>query len=157
MNAVSLLPAATLAVSSVTLYAAHEVGDHWIQTHRQALTKGGGGWTSRFACARHVASLTGTKIALLFAAFAVTGLPIRPAWWVMALSADAVSHYWADRRTTLRKLAHAAGKGEFFDLGAPRPGHDDNLSLGTGAYALDQAWHIAFLFIAALIMAGGAR
>jgi hypothetical protein len=49
------------------------------------------------------------------------------------------------------------GKGEFWHLGAPRPGHDDNPCLGTGAYALDQSWHIAWLFISALVIAGGAR
>ncbi|MER7268917.1 hypothetical protein ABT344_11500 [Micromonospora carbonacea] len=38
-------------------------------------------------------------------------------------------------------------------LGTPRPGHDDNPSLGTGAYALDQSWHIGWLFVAALFCA----
>lgn len=71
---------------------------------------------------------------------------------------DAASHYWADRRTTLRALAAAlgAGKAAFFDIGAPRPGHDDNPTLGTGAYALDQSWHIGWLFVAALVVAAGA-
>ena len=39
-------------------------------------------------------------------------------------------------------------------LGAPRPGHDDNPSLGTGAYALDAAWHHGWEAAAALILAG---
>ncbi|WP_243704711.1 MULTISPECIES: hypothetical protein [unclassified Micromonospora] len=30
---------------------------------------------------------------------------------------------------------------------------DDNPSLGTGAYALDQSWHIAFLFVSAVVIA----
>lgn len=158
MNA-QLLPAAVLAVSSAALFAAHEVGDHWVQTNGQAMCKGGTGWAARAACARHVLALAGVKAVALLATFAVVGLPIRLGWWAAGLGVDAVSHYWADRRTTLRRLAALLGAGKlaFFDLGAPRPGHDDNPSLGTGAYALDQSWHILWLFIAALIMAWGAR
>ena len=145
-------PAAVLCTAFATLYVAHQVGDHWLQTPTQALTKGGTGWAARAACARHVAALLAVKIAALLAAFAVTGLPIRPLWWAAGLGADAVSHYWADRRSTLRWLAEAIGKGELFGFGAPRPGRDDNPTLGTGAYALDQSWHILWLFIAALII-----
>jgi len=154
---VMLQPAAVFAVASAALLAAHQVGDHWIQTHRQALTKGGTGWAARAACARHVASLASVKVLFLLAVFAVTGLQVRPGWWVAGLGVDAVSHYWADRRTTLRRLASRVGKAAFFDLGAPRPGRDDNPTLGTGAYALDQSWHVLWLFVAALILAGGAR
>lgn len=155
----NLIPAATLAVTLGTLYAAHQFGDHWIQTPSQSLTKGGAGWAARIACAKHVATLTVTKAMFLIAAFAVAGLPIRPAWWAAGLTVDAASHYWADRRTTLRRLATLFGprKAAFFDLGTPRPGRDDNPSLGTGAYALDQSWHVAWLFAAALITAWGAR
>ena len=146
--------AAILSVSFAALYAAHQVGDHWFQTPTQALTKGGSGWAARTACARHVAVLLAVKAAALLVAFTVTGLPVRPLWWAAGLGADAVSHYWADRRTTLRALAAAFGPGKaaFFDLGAPCPGRDDNPTLGTGAYALDQSWHILWLFIAALII-----
>ena len=45
------------------------------------------------------------------------------------------------------------GKADFYRLGAPRDGRDDNPSLGTGAYALDQSWHYLWLFVAALIIA----
>lgn len=153
----NLTAAAVFAVSSAALYAAHEFGDHWIQTHTQALTKGGAGWGARAACAKHVATLTVTKLTALLAAFAVTGLPIRPGWWVAALGVDAASHYWADRRSTLRWLAARVGKSGFFNLGAPREGHDDQPHLGTGAYALDQSWHLLWLFVTALLMAAGAR
>jgi hypothetical protein len=42
---------------------------------------------------------------------------------------------------------------QFWTLGAPRPDRDDNPSLGTGAYALDQSFHYFFLFYTALIIA----
>ena len=153
----TLQPAAVFTVAFTALFAAHQVGDHWVQTPRQAAAKGGSGWASRWACAEHVLFLIAVKSLALTAVLGVTGLTIRPAWLFAGLGVDAASHYWADRRTTLRRLAHLLGKAAFFDLGAPRPGHDDNPSLGTGAYALDQSWHIAFLFIAALILAGGVR
>src|SRR5256885_16927252 len=61
------------------------------------------------------------------------------------LAVSAVTHYIADRRTPLLRLAEAmqpvTGKADFYRLGAPREGRDDNPSLGTGAYALDQSWH----------------
>ena len=135
------------------LYAAHMLADHWTQTHHQAMTKGRPGWAGRRTCAAHVLSHTATAAALLAVTAWRTGLHLDPTRTALALLVSAVSHYWADRRTTLARLAGVLGKQGFFDLGAPRPGHDDNPSLGTGAYALDQSWHITFLFIAALIAA----
>lgn len=144
------------------LYAAHQVADHWVQTHAQACGKGAPGWTGRWLCARHVATLTLTKAAALALVAVVVTLPLHP-WWVAAgLAVDAVSHYWADRRTPLVALADLLGrtvlpgKGEFVRLGQPRPGHDDNPTLGTGAYALDQSWHVGWLLVAALIACIGA-
>lgn len=51
---------------------------------------------------------------------------------------------------TLARLADRLGKGEFARLGdgAAAPA-------GTGAYALDQSWHVAWLLIAALIACMG--
>jgi hypothetical protein len=45
------------------------------------------------------------------------------------------------------------GKGEFYRLGAPRAGRDDNPHIGTGAYALDQSFHHLWLLVAALVIA----
>ncbi|MGH3921845.1 MAG: hypothetical protein ACRDTT_03035 [Pseudonocardiaceae bacterium] len=44
-------------------------------------------------------------------------------------------------------------KGDFYRLGVPRNGRDDNPSLGTGAYMLDQSWHYGWLGVAALVTA----
>lgn len=154
----SLLPAAVMAVSYVALIAAHEVGDHWLQTPCQAMIKGGDGWTARGACARHVLVLTVTKVVALYFAFGAARLPIYPLSWVIGLGTDAFSHYFADRRSGLRALVALFGPGKtaFLDLGAPRPGYDDNPTLGTGAYVLDQSWHKLFLYLTVLILAGGA-
>ena len=96
----------------------------------------------------------------LFAA--VTDAPLRLLPAAVGLAVNAVSHYAADRRRPLLSLAEwlsatvIPGKDGFWHLGAPRPGCDDNPCLGTGAYALDQSWHIGWLFISALVIAGGA-
>lgn len=143
---------AVFAALFAALYAAHEVGDHWVQTHRQACGKGAPTWRGRWLCAGHVASLTATKAAAVAVVAVATGLSLS-LWAVAAgLLLDAVTHYWADRRTTLAALAERVKKGEFARLGdgAAAPA-------GTGAYALDQSWHVGWLLIAALVMSiGGA-
>ncbi|MER7213242.1 transcriptional regulator [Streptosporangium sp. NPDC000239] len=150
MNAAILTAVATFAAVFCALWAAHSVGDHWIQTHHQACAKGAPGWTGRIACVKHVATLTGTKAAALAALVWVTGLHLNPLTVVVGLLVDAVSHYWADRRTTLARLAKTLRKSDFHQLGdgmvAP---------CGTGAYALDQSWHHLWLFITALAIAAG--
>lgn len=59
------MDASTFAAVFIALYVAHSVGDHWVQTSHQSLTKGHPGWVGRLADARHVATLTATKLAAL--------------------------------------------------------------------------------------------
>jgi hypothetical protein len=146
---------AVFAAVFAALYAAHSFGDHWIQTHGQACTKGAPTRSGRLACLRHVGTLTLTKALALGAVAAVTGLALAPLPLLLGLAVDAASHYWADRRAPLAKLAALIGKSGFYQMGAPRPGTDDAPHLGTGAYALDQSWHHLWLFVAALIITGG--
>jgi len=135
-----------------TLYAAHQVADHWVQTSHQAGRKGDPGWTGRLACLMHVLTYSLTALVALTFLGLASGLT-RPPWQVTAgLAISAVTHYIADRRTPLRRIAELIGSGGFYSLGTPRPGRDDNPSLGTGAYALDQSWHVGWLFVAALII-----
>lgn len=151
---------AEFAGTFAALYAAHMVGDHFVQTHKQACGKGAHSAEDesvtrmgRMLCLQHVASLTGTKAVFILGMELMTGTRLSALWVVLGLVIDAASHYWADRRFTLAKLCEKIGKGDFYRLGTPRDGRDDNPSLGTGAYALDQSWHIGWLFVAALIMA----
>ena len=154
------MTAATFAATFTALYVAHSVGDHWVQSSCQAATKGQPGWTGRLACGRHVLGLTLTKLVVLVPVVLVLGLPVTAVGLVLGLGADAVSHYWADRRTTLKRLADRCGKAEFYSLGTPaHPAHPVTANgeyaptLGTGAYALDQSWHMLWLLIAALLIA----
>ncbi|MBT0771356.1 DUF3307 domain-containing protein [Kineosporia sp. J2-2] len=141
------------AAAFAALFAAHQVGDHWVQTDHEAVTKGKPGCAGHFACASHVVNLAVTKLVFLTVLMLATGLRPHVGFLALGLVIDGASHYWADRRHTLAWLADLIpGKSKFYRLGAPRPGHDDNPSIGTGAYALDQSWHIGWLFVAALII-----
>lgn len=144
---------ATLAAAFVALFAAHQVADHWVQTERQARDKGLPGWRGRLACLGHVATYTLTAAVFLAAMAWRCDLHLPPGRLGLALAVSAVTHYVADRRTPLRRLAALAGHRDFYRLGACRNGRDDNPSLGTGAYALDQSFHYLWLFVAALILA----
>ncbi|MEO3750149.1 DUF3307 domain-containing protein [Streptomyces sp. B6B3] len=146
--------AGTFAAVFATLFVAHSVGDHWVQTTPQARNKGRPGWPGRLAGVRHVVGLTLTKLLLLALVAVVLSLPLTTTGTCVGLAVDAYSHWWADRRSTLARLAQLLGKGEFHALGSTvtdshgRPSH-----LGTGAYALDQSWHHFWLLVAALLIA----
>jgi hypothetical protein len=147
--------AGTLGAVFAALYAAHQVADHHVQRDCDAQAKGLPGREGHRACLRHVTSYTATAAIALAATKAVTGARMPLGRTVAAMAVSAVSHYVIDRREPLRRFAEATGHTRFYQLGMPRPGRDDNPSLGTGAYALDQSAHVGFLFVAALIIAGG--
>jgi hypothetical protein len=144
--------AATFAAVFVAVFVAHQVADHWIQTQRQADCKGLPGWPGRIACACHVFTYTAVALFALAALRWTLELDLSPGRVFVGLAVSAVTHYIADRRTPLERLAALFGADRFYALGAPRPGRDDNPTLG-GAYALDQSFHYAWLFVAALIIA----
>ncbi|MCC5582211.1 DUF3307 domain-containing protein, partial [Microtetraspora sp. AC03309] len=130
-----MMDALRFALVLATLYAAHSVADHWIQTNGQAVTKGQceHGRATRaglLALAGHVLTHTAT-LAVVLAVIAIRfpGLDWSPAAMAAGLVVNAASHAWADHRPNLRKLAHAVGKGSYYES----PG---------GAYQLDQAWHL---------------
>ncbi|MFJ5922737.1 transcriptional regulator [Kitasatospora sp. NPDC092948] len=145
--------------------AAADVADHWVQSDHQACTKGqhdhNEGQSSvagRKACAAHVAAYVGTQGLALLVGARMVGMRLRPVPVAAALAVSAVTHYVADRREPLRRIADATGKSNFYALGTPaHPAHPTTADgtyapvLGTGAYALDQAWHHAWETVAAVI------
>jgi len=156
---------ATFAAVFAGLYAAHQVADHWVQTDHQAAHKGCDEQhgkaddhadctpsDSRRQCLAHVATYGATQLLALGVLALALDLRLSPLWLAVGMAINLGTHYLADRRTPLRWIAEKLGSGGFYRLGAPRPGRDDNPSLGTGAYALDQSWHIAFLFITAIVV-----
>lgn len=187
---------ALFAGSAVALYAAHHVGDYWVQTDFQAKHKGEAGALGKVTCTLHVLTYVLTQWVFLTAFLLVTQRTLMDWRGAVALAISGVTHWTADRRERglMFWLAHCIpGKADFLKLGAPRLGvkleswdvcdscegagtsHDestdgkcwdcrgggrlpvqigDNPSLGTGAWALDQAWHIFWgVFVAALVIA----
>lgn len=151
--------AGTFAAVFAALYVAHSVGDHWVQTSAQSAAKGRPGWPGRLADARHVATLTATKLVVLVPVAVLLGLHLSVWGLVAGLGVDALTHWWADRRTTLAALCALTGKSEFYSLGTgAHPAHPVTSEgkpaahLGTGAYALDQSFHHLFLLVAALLI-----
>lgn len=141
--------AARFAAVYALLRSAADVADHWIQTDHQASTKGQHDYVEgqssaagRRACAAHVATYTAAQAAVLLAGTRLLGIRLRPGPVAAALALSAVTHYVADRREPLRRLADATGKGNFVRLA------DHGLN---GGYLLDQAWHHTFETVAALI------
>lgn len=149
----NLTNAVSFAAVLPTLLVAHNVADHWAQTDHQARRKGLLGAEGRRACAAHVATYTLVTAVAVAVTWAALGLSLTIGGFVAGQLISAVTHYWADRRFTLAGLCTRLGKSNFYQLGAPRPGRDDNPSLGTGAYALDQSFHWLWLFVAAFVTA----
>jgi hypothetical protein len=132
----------------LAMMAGHQVGDYWVQTSAQAAAKGLPGWPGRRACAAHVATYTLTLAVCVALAGWWLVLPLN--LWLAAagLGVSAVTHYFADRRVPLRRVADRTGSGGFWRAGD---------GLASGAAHLDQAWHWWWLFVSALITTGGAR
>lgn len=195
---------ALFAAVFAALYAAHHVGDYWVQTDHQAGTKGCAGRVGALACLAHVLTYTATQLIMLLMTFAAIGYrnEAGPFWagLLLALGVSGGTHYLADRREhgVMLKLARLLpGKARFITLGVPREPRvieawfdcgscegrgaggqasdestngrcwdcrgggklpstltiTDNPSLGTGAWALDQSWHIALgCWVPALII-----
>jgi hypothetical protein len=129
-----------MTAAFAALFAGHWIGDHWVQTNRQAQTKGAHSHAGRRACAGHVGTLTlcqalALAVVVLYAdtTFGVVNLAV-------GLAVNALSHYWCDRRSTLEGLAyalHRTGKHDYYKVGAP---------------ALDQAFHMLFILLSAVII-----
>jgi hypothetical protein len=170
-------PAAFAAVFIFT-YVAHGIGDYYVQTEDEARDKGKPGRVGRKACAAHVLSYTVVAFLAVVLADRVFALHLAPVGIFAGQAVSAVSHYWADRRLTLAAFCERIGRGGFYRLGQPRdlyacvrgtegesvvlmqhdgigceqrPANWDAPHLGTGAYMLDQWWHIGWLLVAALV------
>lgn len=139
--------AAVFAATLVTLLVIHHVADHWIQTGTQAVDKELPGRKGRLADLRHVATYTATLTLVLLAVAWRLDITYDPGRLAVGMLVTAVTHYWADRVTTLIRFAELIGKGGFVHLG------DKAIApTGTGRYALDQGWHLGWLLVTALIL-----
>jgi hypothetical protein len=129
-------------VALLALLVAHQLGDHVLQTDRQAGGKAGGerwlgpmlGHLAGYHLAAGVA-VVGTCLAL--------GLPLTVAGVAAGLAFSALTHGLLDRRWPVRRLLRAVGSPRFAETTAPV----------CGLYAADQALHKAALLGSALMIA----
>lgn len=157
-----------VGAAGIALYAGHHVGDYWVQTDHQARHKGDAGAGGVLNCLLHVISYLLTQLTMLGLLVWATGWEASIPGTIGALTVSGVTHYLADRREhgVMFRLARLLpGKADFLRLGVPYErvvtgfhgeviGHAPGTpSLGTGGWALDQAWHIFWgVFIPALIL-----
>ena len=127
--------AATLAV----FYGAHAPADHWIQSDHQAVSKGKDGWVARRAALFHVLTYTAVIVVGMLALALRFDIHYDLPRVALALVFNGATHYVADRRAPLEKLATWRGKGSWLKFD-PEAG-----------YKLDQSWHITFLVVSAFI------
>lgn len=127
----------------IAMFVGHGIGDRWFQTDRQALTKGERTAAGRWACAAHCLTYTAATATLTAAVWLAFGLHITVLGFIAGQLVSAVTHFWADRRFTLRWLIEhfAPWKRTYYDK---VPG---------GAEHLDQTFHWFCLLIAALLTA----
>src|ERR1017187_6289491 len=97
--------AAVFAAVAIALLAGHQIGDYWVQTNGQAMGKPLPGWPGRRACAAHVATYTLTLLVTISLAWSCLALPLSAAWVAGGLGVSAVTHYFADRRKPLERVA----------------------------------------------------
>jgi hypothetical protein len=160
------------AIAFIALYVGHHVGDYWVQTDHQALHKGDAGGEGVYHCAMHVLTYLLTQLTILaIAIWSTNGWSRDTAWWQLplALLISGLTHYTADRReyglmfrlarrlpSTKGLLTLGTSRREVYvaDADDPRIQHAiDVPTLGTGAWALDQSWHLALgVFLPALII-----
>lgn len=141
----SLTTLAAFAGVWAVRWAAHDIGDLWAQTHHQALTKGAAGRAGAWSCLKHV--LTYEATAAVFFAFAAVFVDfgIDPIAFAAGVVVSGVSHFVADRRSPLRRIAQACNSGDLYQL-------EQGVH---GAFQLDRSWHKAWIFAAALVTAAG--
>lgn len=157
-----LTRAVTAALAFAAMLAGHYIGDQWVQTSAQACKKalngGAGAGCAVWHCAKHVLTWTATTMAFLLGAVWWLHLPLRPGWVAVAVTVNAVTHFVADLRTPLIWFCRLLGMGGYIDhTQVTRAGGQvQGTGPGTGLFHLDQAWHIAWLLVAALLVAGPA-
>lgn len=122
----------------------HHVGDRYLQTGHQAITKGARGIAGWKAAAGHVATYTLATIAATALLWHLFALPVTVPSFLLGQMISAGSHLIIDRRFTLRAFLTTwdrlvPGKLDYYD------------SVPGAAEHLDQVAHGVFLFTAALV------
>ncbi len=147
------IPVLTTIAVYIALFAGHEIGDNWMQTDHQAVTKDGASWSGRLACAEHVGLYLLAQIICLGLTCWALDLPLTEPGTAAALAVSGASHYAIDRRWILRWFAALIGKDVYLaEATVVRKAGEAHKETGPGTalFVLDQSAHKVFLFLAAL-------
>jgi hypothetical protein len=130
--------AADFGAVAAALWAAHDLGDHIVQTDHQAADKA----TSWRAMTGHIAGYTATQIGALAAIRTLLG--VRPSFRRVAAAVlfSAATHAIIDRRWPVKALLRATRSPRFAEMLTPI----------CGPYQADQALHHGCLLVSALVM-----
>jgi hypothetical protein len=131
------------AVSLLVLLVAHQVGDHVLQTDRQAATKATRGRGAVRAMAGHLIGYHVAAAVLVVGTVKALGLPLTASGVGAGLLFSAITHSVLDLRWPVRALLRATGSPKFAEATAPV----------CGMYTADQALHQLCLLISALLIA----
>jgi hypothetical protein len=131
------------AVVLAVLFVGHTVGDHVLQTDRQAREKAAPGRAGYTALASHLVVYHATIGVLLALTAVLLRLPLSPLGVAAGLAFSALTHGLLDRRWPVRALLRATGSAEFADATGPV----------CGMYLADQALHHAALLVSGLLVA----
>lgn len=150
------------------MLAAHEAGDHVLQTEAQALGKA----TSWRAMAGHVGSYHAAQLAALAVADAALGLRLRPSRVAAAVTLSASTHALLDRRwpvdAVVRVFGHPSTEPGSWRSGYFDPPEHAHYTTGVsgpqttrvplhGPYLTDQSLHKLVLWACSLIAVSGGQ
>jgi hypothetical protein len=131
------------AVTLLALIVGHQIGDHVLQSDRQAAEKAAPGPAGLRAMAGHLAAYHLALGVVLVVTAAVLRLPLSGWGIAAALLVSAASHAVLDRRRLVRAVLRATRSPKFAEQTSPV----------CGMYVADQALHWLSLLVAALLAA----
>lgn len=133
----------TFAVSLLALIIGHHLGDHVLQTDRQAADKSAAGRAGARAMLGHLLTYHLAVAAVLLGTAYALRLPLSPAGVAAGLTFSVLTHALLDRRWPVRLLLRGTGSPVFAEQVSPV----------CGMYVADQALHWLALLISALLIA----
>jgi hypothetical protein len=133
----------TFVVTLAALLVGHQVGDHVLQSDRQAAEKSVAGLTGLKAMAGHLLAYHVAVGAVLALVAVVLNLSLSVTGLVAGLVFSAVTHAVLDRRHLVRAVLR----------GTRSPGFAEQTSPVCGMYVADQALHWLCLLVSALLVA----
>jgi hypothetical protein len=158
--------AGRFAAVYAALRTMHDLGDHLVQTDRQAAGKASDDeatWVP--AMTGHVVTYTAVQVTGLALVNRTLGLRLHPGAVTAAVALSASTHAFLDRRWPVRRAMELTRSPGFATGTAPVPVHhhgpDDVQVLApvplNGPYLADQALHHGVLFFAAIVAVFGER